>query len=63
MTGGEDFAFMLEKKPGSFVFIGNGVNPDGSSHYLHTRNFDFNDAVLTLGSGYWVTLVREALAA
>ena len=54
---------MLEKKPGSFVFIGNGVGPDGSFHYVHTPDYDFNDAVLTLGSSYWVTLAREALAA
>jgi hippurate hydrolase len=63
ITGGEDFAYMLEKKPGSFVFIGNGVNADGSFHYVHTPEYDFNDAVLSLGSGYWVSLVRESLAA
>jgi hippurate hydrolase len=63
LTGGEDFAYMLEKKPGSFVFIGNGVGADGAYHYVHTPDYDFNDAVLTLGSGYWVTLVRESLAA
>ena len=63
ITGGEDFAYMLEKKPGSFVFIGNGVNPDGSFHYVHSPDYDFNDAALTFGAGYWVSLAREALAA
>jgi hippurate hydrolase len=61
MTGGEDFAFMLEAKPGSFVMIGNGVEPDGRTRNLHTPDYDFNDAILTLGSAYWVSLVHETL--
>ena len=36
LTGGEDFAFMMEQRPGAMIFIGNGVNPDGTSHQLHT---------------------------
>lgn len=61
ITGSEDFAFMLEARPGSFIMIGNGVNPDGSSHDVHTPNYDFNDQILTLGSSYWVTLVQQEL--
>jgi len=61
MTGGEDFAYMLEAKPGSFVMIGNGVEPDGRTRNLHTPDYDFNDALLTLGAGYWVSLVHETL--
>ncbi|WP_408896310.1 M20 aminoacylase family protein [Pararoseomonas baculiformis] len=60
-TGGEDFAFMLQEKPGVFMRIGNGVNPDGSFHNVHTPLYDFNDAALALGSAYWVSLVQEEL--
>jgi hippurate hydrolase len=61
ITGGEDFADMLRVKPGAFIFIGNGVRPDGTFHAVHTPHFDFNDDVLTLGSAYWVSLVRQEL--
>ena len=63
ITGGEDFSDMLRVKPGAFIFIGNGVGPDGSFHSVHTPHYDFNDDILTLGAGYWVTLVRQELAA
>jgi amidohydrolase len=61
VTGGEDFAYMLEVKPGSFMGIGNGVGPDGAPRHLHTPDYDFDDANLVLGAGYWVSLVQEAL--
>jgi hippurate hydrolase len=61
ITGGEDFAFMLEQRPGAFVFLGNGVAPDGSFHTVHTPKFDFNDAITPLGVAYWVNLVRQEL--
>ncbi|WP_376098327.1 M20 aminoacylase family protein [Roseomonas sp. CCTCC AB2023176] len=60
-TGGEDFAFMLQEKPGVFMRIGNGVNPDGSFHNVHTPHYDFNDGALALGSAYWASLVQEEL--
>ena len=62
VTGAEDFSFMLESRPGGFVLIGNGVEPDGSFHDLHTPAYDFNEDLLTLGAGYWVSLVRQELA-
>jgi hippurate hydrolase len=62
LTGSEDFSFMLESRPGGFVMIGNGVAPDGSFHNVHTPGYDFNDEIITLGAGYWVSLVREELA-
>ena len=62
ITGSEDFAFMLEAKPGGFIMIGNGVASDGSFHYVHTPRYDFNDEILTLGAGYWVGLVQQELA-
>lgn len=63
VTGSEDFAFMLEARPGGFVMIGNGVAPDGSFHYVHTPRYDFNDEILTLGAGYWIGLVQQELSA
>ena len=61
VTGSEDFSFMLNARPGAFIFIGAGANPDGSFHDVHTPRYDFNDEILTLGAGYWVSLVREEL--
>ena len=63
ITGGEDFADMLKEKPGAFIFIGNGVKEDGSFHSVHTPHYDFNDAIIPLGVGYWVSLVRQELGA
>jgi amidohydrolase len=62
LTGSEDFSFMLEARPGGFVMIGNGVEPDGSFHNVHTPDYDFNEKILTLGAGYWVSLVHQELA-
>lgn len=55
--GGEDFSFMLEARPGAFMFIGNG---DTAS--LHHPEYDFNDEVIPHGVTYWVKLVETALA-
>jgi hippurate hydrolase len=61
LTGAEDFSFMLQQRPGAFILIGNGVEPDGSYHYVHTPHYDFNDAIITLGATYWVSLVGHEL--
>jgi hippurate hydrolase len=55
--GSEDFAFMLQEKPGSYVWIGNGGNAN-----LHNPGYDFNDEILTLGASYWARLVERVLA-
>ena len=60
-TGGEDFAFMMQQRPGAFIFAGTGTNADGSYHNLHTPKYDFNDELIPLGVAYWVSLVREEL--
>ena len=60
-TGGEDFAFMLEERPGAFIFIGNGVNADGTAHAVHTPLFNFNDDIIPTGVEYWVSLVGQEL--
>lgn len=58
VMGGEDFAFMLEGRPGAFVFTGNG---EGSAN-LHSPHYDFNDDIIPVGASYWVELVETRLA-
>ncbi|WP_420100761.1 M20 aminoacylase family protein [Bosea sp. (in: a-proteobacteria)] len=60
-TGGEDFAEMMLVRPGAFMRIGNGVNPDGSFTGLHTPLYDFNDAIIPAGVRYWVGLIDQEL--
>ena len=60
-TASDDFAHMLEVKPGAFMMIGNGLAPDGSFHSVHTPLFDFNDEVLALGAAYFVSVVALEL--
>ena len=62
-TGSEDFSFMLEARPGSFIMIGNGVDKDGKTHHVHTPGYDFNDDILALGVAYWIKLVGTELGA
>ncbi|NTF84917.1 amidohydrolase [Rhizobium rhizogenes] len=56
--GAEDFSYMLESRPGAFIFIGNGDTAG-----LHHPAYDFNDDVLPYGISYWVTMAEKALAA
>jgi amidohydrolase len=58
--GGEDFAYMLEAKPGAYIFIGSGEEIEGKK--LHQVNYDFNDEILPLGASYWAQLVETVLA-
>ncbi len=55
--GGEDFSYLLEKKPGSYLYIGQG-DKNHKAH-LHTTKYDFNDNLLPIGVNYWVELVKE----
>ncbi|MEN5278473.1 M20 aminoacylase family protein [Brucella sp. TWI432] len=61
MTGSEDFAFMLEECPGSYLFLGNGDQAGPQSCALHNPHFDFNDANIVEGAAYWVTLAEAFL--
>ncbi|CAN7161053.1 M20 aminoacylase family protein [Devosia sp. LjRoot3] len=54
--GGEDFSFMLNERPGAYIFIGNG-----NSSELHTDTYDFNDEAIPVGTSYWVRLAETAL--
>jgi amidohydrolase len=58
IMGGEDFSYMLEERPGSFIFLGNG-----DSAGLHNPKYDFNDDVIPIGCSYWARLVEKALPA
>jgi amidohydrolase len=57
--GSEDFAFMLQEKPGCYIWIGNGSSEN--SCLLHNPHYDFNDDVLAVGAAYWVKLVETVL--
>ncbi|WP_223460625.1 M20 aminoacylase family protein [Pseudomonas sp. GL-RE-19] len=58
-TASEDFAFVLEKCPGSYLVIGNGEGEGGC--LLHNPGYDFNDGCLPVGASYWVKLVERFL--
>jgi len=65
--GAEDFAFMLQAKPGCYVFIGNGEGEHRAGGHglgpcqLHNASYDFNDNLLPIGASYWVRLVEMSL--
>jgi hippurate hydrolase len=68
LTGSEDFAFMLERVPGSYVLIGNGAGAaeggDGvGACMVHNPGYDFNDRNIPVGSAYWVLLAERFLVA
>ena len=56
VMGAEDFSYMLEARPGAFIFVGNGDTAG-----LHHPAYDFNDELLPVGASYWVKLVETAL--
>ena len=58
MMGGEDFAYMLQARPGAFIFCGNG-----NSAGLHHPAYNFNDEAIVYGTSYWIKLVENTLAA
>ncbi len=58
VMGGEDFSFMLEARPGAFIFMGNG-----DSAGLHHPAYDFNDDAIPVGVSYWARLVEMAMPA
>jgi hippurate hydrolase len=65
--GAEDFAYMLQQKPGCYVFIGNGDGDHRSAGHglgpcnLHNPSYDFNDELLPIGATYWVRLAETYL--
>lgn len=59
ISGSEDFAFMLEKIPGSYLFIGNGDTP--GTCMVHNPAYDFNDGNIAIGASFWCELVKQYL--
>ncbi len=57
VMGGEDFSYMLEARPGAFIFVGNGDTAG-----LHHQSYNFNDDIIPFGTSYWVRLVETAMA-
>ena len=57
VMGAEDFSYMLQARPGAFIFVGNG-----ESAGLHHPSYDFNDEVIPIGTSYWARLVETAIA-
>ncbi len=62
IMGSEDFASMLQVRPGCYIFIGNGVDSEGGC-MVHHPEYDFNDAILPVGANYWVTLAQDCMPA
>ncbi len=58
MMGAEDFSYMLEARPGAFIFVGNG-----DSAGLHHPAYNFNDEAILFGTSYWIKLVENTMAA
>ncbi|MBU3647958.1 MAG: amidohydrolase, partial [Limnohabitans sp.] len=62
VTGSEDFAFMLEQIPGSYLLIGNGDGDSAGACMVHNPGYDFNDDNIATGAAYWVALVERFFA-
>ncbi|TCT09203.1 hippurate hydrolase [Tepidamorphus gemmatus] len=59
--GAEDFSYMLEKRPGAYVWLGNGMPGEKGGAMVHTPQYDFNDDAIPYGVGFWAELVRTVL--
>ncbi|MEO9599504.1 M20 aminoacylase family protein [Parasphingorhabdus sp.] len=60
LMAGEDFAFMLQERPGCYIWAGNGAEGPHAC-MVHNPAYDFNDDLIPLGARYWVSLARAAL--
>ena len=61
--GAEDFSYMLQARPGCYVWLGNGKGKGDGGCMLHSSQYDFNDDILSIGASYWATLVENELVA
>ncbi len=61
LAGSEDFAFMLERVPGSYLFIGNGDGDSAGACMVHNPGYDFNDDNIAIGAAYWTLLAQRFL--
>ena len=60
--GAEDFSWMLQARPGCYIWVGNGVENEPGGCMVHNPNYDFNDEILSIGASYWVKLVEQELS-
>jgi len=58
-TASEDFSYMLEARPGAFIFIGNGKGEGACD--VHNPHYDFNDDIIPLGASFFVRLIETNL--
>jgi amidohydrolase len=61
LMGSEDFAYMLQEKPGCYVWLGNGTDGEPGGCAVHNPRYDFNDEIAVIGASYWARLVETAL--
>ena len=62
LMGSEDFAYMLQERPGCYIWLGNGVEGGPGGCSVHNPHYDFNDDVAVVGASYWATLAESVLA-
>jgi hippurate hydrolase len=62
LMGSEDFAYMLQARPGCYVWLGNGTEGGPGGCAVHNPHYDFNDDISVIGASYWATLVEQTLA-
>ena len=61
--GAEDFSYMLNERPGAYVWLGNGLPGEKGGAMVHTPQYDFNDEAIGYGVSFWAELVEKALPA
>ncbi len=61
LMGSEDFAYMLQEKPGCYIWLGNGMEGGPGGCSVHNPSYDFNDEISVIGASYWCNLVETAL--
>ena len=61
LMGSEDFAYMLEARPGCYIWLGNGTEGGPGGCAVHNPHYDFNDDIAVVGASYWATLVESTL--
>jgi hippurate hydrolase len=62
LMGSEDFAYMLQARPGCYVWLGNGMEGGPGGCSVHNPHYDFNDDIAVIGASYWATLVEYTLS-
>jgi hippurate hydrolase len=61
LMGSEDFAYLLQERPGCYIWLGNGEHGGPGGCTVHNPNYDFNDEISVLGASYWARLVETTL--